>query len=375
MIDVVKVISPFFCLRKPGLLICIDSWDSGSTRITQKRYRNMDNGHHFGGGGAVGPVIRYFFALPHVTRVWFLSTVICTLMVNFDLIHSTQIDFRSWEPILPSSFYNYFVHDKDQELSAGSGRLEAWRIVTCFLYIGKFDWHTALRLHLLVQSSERYERMGPICTTRSRRRGMNPLGEGGAAAGEEHQQQQQQRRDNNNQNEPPYQSKRGQTSDYIFMLLLGMAGILLCQTILLPEIIPNSMMYYQHYYYYSELTYYVIYIWSKNHPNQHVNILGIMNIQAPYLPCTYLLMGYALNNGEVIPMDIVCGMVVGHIYYYLTCVVPTVLGGRAVLYTPEILIDICNYCVNDGAVAVEIDNNGHVVLRPELVDVDDVIGG
>lgn len=335
----------------------------------------MDN--LFGGGGAVGPVIQYFYALPHVTRLWLLCTVICTLMVNFDLIHSTQIDFRSWEPILPSSFYDYFFHDKDQELSAGSSRLEVWRIVTCFLYIGQFNWHTALRLHLLLQSSERYERMGPICTTRSRRHRMNPLGEGGAAAaGEEHQQQQQLRRDNNYQNESPYQSKRGQTSDYIFMLLLGMAGILLCQTILLPEIIPNSMMYYQHYYYYSELTYYVIYIWSKHHPNQHVNILGIMNIKAPYLPYTYLLMGYALNNGEVIPMDIVCGMVVGHIYYYLTCVVPTVLGhGRAVLYTPETLIDICNYCFNDGVVAVDMDNNGHVVLRPELVDVDDVIGG
>ena len=338
--------------------------------------KEMDN--LFGvGGGAVGPVIQYLYSLPPVTRVWLLSTVICTLLVNFDLIHSTQIDFRFWEPILPSSFYNYFFYDKDQQHRpvSSSGRLEVWRIVTCFLYIGKFNWHTALRLHLLLQSSERYERMGPICTTRSRRRRMNPQREGVAAAGEEHHQQQQ-RRDNNNQNESPYQSKRGQTCDYIFMLLLGMVGILLCQTILLPKLLPNSMMYYQHYYYYSELTYYVIYIWSKKHPAQHVNILGIINVQAPYLPYTYLLMGYALNNGEVIPMDIVCGMFVGHIYYYLTCVVPTVLGyGRAVLYTPEILIDICNYCFNDEVVAVELDNNGHVVLRPELVDVDDVIGG
>ena len=329
----------------------------------------MDN--LFGvGGGAAGPVLQYIYSLPPVTRIWLLSTVTCTLMVNFDLIHSTQIDFRSWEPILPLSFYSFFFGATHSQSNSGS-RLEIWRIVTCFLYVGQFNWHTALRLHLLLQSSERYERMGPICTTRRR---MNPRG--GAAAGEEQQQQQRRENNNDNQNESPYQSKRGQTCDYIFMLLLGMVGILLSQTILLPKLLPTSIMYYQHYYYYSELTYYVIYVWSKHNPAQHVNILGIMNIQAPYLPYTYLLMGYALNNGEVIPMDIVCGMFVGHIYYYLTCVVPTVLGhGRAILYTPEILIDICNYFFNDGVVAVEIDNNGHVVLRPELVDVDDVIGG
>ena len=47
---------------------------------------------------------------------------------------------------------------------------------------------------------------------------------------------------------------------------------------------------------------------------------------AAYLPYAYyLVLGYAFNNGQVHPLDMLHGMLVGHVYYYLACVVPKVL--------------------------------------------------
>ena len=96
-------------------------------------------------------------------------------------------------------------------------------------------------------------------------------------------------------------------------------------------------------------------------------------ISAAYLPFAYLLMGYALNNGQSIPVDILHGMFVGHVYFYLASVVPRVLGGRrAVISTPVALIDLCNWLEGRGHV---VDNDGRMNDEPMLVDVDGVIGG
>ena len=97
-------------------------------------------------------------------------------------------------------------------------------------------------------------------------------------------------------------------------------------------------------------------------------------MKAAYLPYAYLLMGYALSNGEVVPMDMLHGMFVGHVYYYLACVVPTVLGrGKVVIWTPGVLVDLCNWLEGrrvGGGPDDDVDGN-----EPILVDTDGVIGG
>ena len=87
-------------------------------------------------------------------------------------------------------------------------------------------------------------------------------------------------------------------------------------------------------------------------------------------------MGYALNN-QTIPLDILHGMFVGHVYFYLACVVPKVLGGRrAFLSTPVALVDFCHWLEGYGPVIHDgRGGNEGGAGGPVLVDVDGVIGG
>jgi hypothetical protein len=232
------------------------------------------------------------------------------------------------------------------------------RLLTCFLYAGKFGWNVLIGLHLMNQISARYETMGPICTRRTRgavRPAPSPS---------------------------PYHP-RGDSSDYAFALLLGMAGILLCQTLLLPRlpaVLSNVGLHHRSFH--RHLKFFVLYVWSKQRPDHRVNLLGA-TVSAAYLPHAYLLIGYALNNGESIPVDILHGMLVGHVYYYLACVVPRVSGGRrAVLSTPTALVDVCNWLEGRGGPPPhggggDDDGGGGDGrgVQPLLADVDGVIGG
>ena len=163
--------------------------------------------------------------------------------------------------------------------------------------------------------------------------------------------------------------ERGESSDYAFALLLGSIGILLGKFFLLPYI-PSSITDNQQYvFFHRHLTFFVVYIWSKQHPSINVNIFGVQ-MMAAYLPYAYLVIGYALNNGEAFPLDMIHGMFIGHVYYYLACVVPKVLRGKVIIVTPLWLVDFCYWMEGRRFVGgVLFDNN------PIIADVDGVIGG
>lgn len=162
-----------------------------------------------------------------------------------------------------------------------------------------------------------------------------------------------------------------------------MVGILLSQTLLLPKLpAAVSSVGMHHRSFHRHLKFFVLYVWSKQRPDHRVNLLGA-TVSAAYLPYAYLLIGYALNNGEYIPVDILHGMLVGHVYYYLACVVPQVSGGRrAVLSTPTALVDVCDWLEGraggpphgGGGDDDGVGGNGRGE-QPLLADVDGVIGG
>lgn len=212
----------------------------------------------------------------------------------------------------------------------------------------------------MTQMSTRYESMGPICTRRIH------INQDGPPPEEQPNNAQQRGRYNS-----PYYS-RGETSDYAFAILFGMVGILTSNVFLLP-MIPTFITQNQfHRFFHRQLTFYVVYIWSKQHPQHRVNLFGV-SLSAAYLPFAYILMGYVLNNGERIPVDILHGMLVGHVYFYLACVVPQVLGGRrVVLSTPIALVDLCNWLEGRG---IQVDTDGRGNDGPLLADVNGVIGG
>ena len=222
-----------------------------------------------------------------------------------------------------------------------------------------------LGLHLMTQMSNRYEKMGPICTRRLFIR--DPTHANGDGQPQPTNPERIQ-----NHNDSPYYS-RGESSDYAFALLFGMAGIILSHFFILPYL-PSSLSSRQHHnFFHRHLTFFVVYIWSKHHPHHSVNLFGF-RMSAAYLPYAYFAMGYVLNNGQAIPVDILHGMFVGHVYYYLSCVVPTVLGGGNVaIVTPIILVDLCNWLEGRGQLGG--GGEGGDEDNPMLVDVDGVIGG
>lgn len=143
----------------------------------------------------------------------------------------------------------------------------------------------------MTQISTRYEKMGPICTRRI------------IHINNQTDEQQPTRREAG-YNSPYYE--RGETSDYVFALFFGMAGILLSHVLLLPKLPSFIIQHHQYHRFFNRhLTFYVVYIWSKQHQHHRVNLFG-MPMAAAYLPYAYLCMGYALNNQQI-PVDILHG--------------------------------------------------------------------
>ncbi len=119
----------------------------------------------------------------------------------------------------------------------------------------------------------------------------------------------------------------GGTADYAFCWMLGALGMLVTWPFLvgffpLPPLFCRNMIYY------------VLYIWSKRNPTAQANIWGFP-MAAIYLPFAYLALTVFMGNPY---MDMIHGIVVGHLYYFLVDVVPLVYG-KDILRTPQFLID------------------------------------
>mmetsp|Transcript_14036 Transcript_14036/g.39316 ORF Transcript_14036/g.39316 Transcript_14036/m.39316 type:complete len:282 (-) Transcript_14036:890-1735(-) len=165
--------------------------------------------------------------------------------------------------------------------------LEVWRFLTPFCYAGRFSFDTLIACYMLVQFSKQYESGGPFNT--------------GAGGG---------------------------TADFAFCILLGALCMLATYPLILgfgfelPPVFAKNLIYY------------VLYVWSKRHPTNQANIWGFP-IQAMYLPFAYLALTVFMGNPY---MDMLHGLVIGHLYYFAVDVIPVVYG-KDFLHTPNFLID------------------------------------
>lgn len=167
-----------------------------------------------------------------------------------------------------------------------------WRLVSSFLYFGSFSLDFLFHLYFVV----RYCRL---------------LEEG------------------------PF---RGRTADFIFMLLLSAALMIIITS---SFDIFSRLKFLGH-----PLAFMMVYIWARWPENSHIrmNILGFFNFNAPYLPWVLLL--FSLVIGNPIESDLL-GIIVGHIYYYLDSVYPMlseIRGWRIkrIIVAPAILHYLCN---------------------------------
>jgi Derlin-2/3 len=201
---------------------------------------------------------------------------------------------------------------------------EVWRLVTPFAYLGVWSFPTLISLMLLVQYSKQYEG-GTVYNT------------GGG----------------------------GGTADYVFCLIFGAVCMLLSFPFLTGYIGPIFT---------KNLTFYVLYLWSKQNPNAPANIWGIP-IKGQYLPFIYI--GFNLVMGSQY-MDLVHGLVIGHLFYFLVDIVPS-LYGKDILHTPQFLINyfgVGAYVPPVPAPGMEQGRGGNTWTAPGRVNVPrDPAGG
>lgn len=163
---------------------------------------------------------------------------------------------------------------------------EIWRFLTPFLFVGKFDFNTLMALYMLQSFSQRYE------------------------------------------TEPYNTGAGGGTADYVFAIMFGMGMTLLSYPVMLmiglgaPPIFARTLMFF------------VLYVWSKRHPTAPASIWGIQ-MKAIHLPFAYLILSVLMGGMYA---DLLHGIAVGHLFYFLVDVVPIVYN-KDLLHTPMFLID------------------------------------
>ncbi|KAG4306518.1 hypothetical protein PORY_000506 [Pneumocystis oryctolagi] len=105
-------------------------------------------------------------------------------------------------------------------------------------------------------------------------------------------------------------SFRGQSWEFACLLLYATTSLL----ILSPLVSLTFLA--------SPLSFCLIYLWSRRNPSVRLSFLGLFVFNAPYLPWILLWFSFILHN--TIPKGDLLGMFVGHVYYYLKDVMPTI---------------------------------------------------
>jgi Derlin-2/3 len=225
-----------------------------------------------GVGDAIGPE-QWFRSLPTITQYWFGAVVAVTLAANFGVVSPFQLLFH-WQSI--------------------TQRLELWRLVTCFLYLGPFSKDTVLSAYLLVSFSQKYEGGWPFNT--------------GAGGG---------------------------TADYAYYLMFATASVLLTYPLLGPLLTFRIMGidFPLPPFFARNLVYSVLYLWSKRNSTTQANVLGV---PMPGRMLPFACLGLLVVTGHPY-MDLIHGSFIAHAYYFLADVVPQARG-RDVLVTPQFLI-------------------------------------
>jgi Derlin-2/3 len=224
----------------------------------------------------------WYSSIPFVTKHWLTAVVVTTVSANLGVLPIGKMICNY------DSIWRHF---------------EIWRLFTPFLWMGGFDkqsgFQTMIGFFLLYQYSKQYE-------------GGTAFNTGGG----------------------------GGTSDYIFMILFGMIGILLTNFFC-----PVGFVFAK------TLVYYVLYIWSKRNPTASANIWGVP-MPGMYLPFAILGLNFCLGNSYV---EYVHGYAIGHLYYFLVDVVPKVYG-KTYLQTP--LFILTQFGVGDYVVPAQRNGMG-----------------
>ncbi|CAI5722699.1 unnamed protein product [Hyaloperonospora brassicae] len=104
-------------------------------------------------------------------------------------------------------------------------------------------------------------------------------------------------------------SFRGRTADFVYMLLLGAGAMILVAPFVSIHFLGSS------------LTFMMVYVWGRRNEHVRMSFLGLFPFTAPYLP--WVLFSFSILLGNSATTDLI-GIIVGHVYYFLEDVFPTI---------------------------------------------------
>eukprot|EP01065_Artemidia_motanka_P052588 TRINITY_DN9545_c0_g1_i1.p1 TRINITY_DN9545_c0_g1~~TRINITY_DN9545_c0_g1_i1.p1 ORF type:complete len:213 (+),score=67.89 TRINITY_DN9545_c0_g1_i1:222-860(+) len=80
----------------------------------------------------------------------------------------------------------------------------------------------------------------------------------------------------------------------------------------------------------------VVYLWSRRNPDEHISLLGIFTVSAPYLP--FVMGGLGVMMRARLQEDL-AGMFLGHIVWYVEDIAPRILKRppESLVPTPAVL--------------------------------------
>ncbi|KAG9653680.1 DER1-domain-containing protein, partial [Aureobasidium melanogenum] len=76
----------------------------------------------------------------------------------------------------------------------------------------------------------------------------------------------------------------------------------------------------------------LVYIWSRKHPDVQLSFLGLFVFRAPFLP--WVMIGLSVVMHGNWPKDELCGIAVGHVYYFFNDIYPANHNGQRPLDPP-----------------------------------------
>ena len=124
---------------------------------------------------------------------------------------------------------------------------------------------------------------------------------------------------------------QSQKSSFLLFLLFGVTFMLLFA----PFINLNFLG--------SSLTFMMLYVWGRRNRHVQMQMFGIVNFRAPYLPYVMLLISTMLGNSPVVDL---LGIAAGHCFYFGKFVYPKVANARGwrnkeIMQPPEFLAWLC----------------------------------
>lgn len=128
----------------------------------------------------------------------------------------------------------------------------------------------------------------------------------------------------------------GNTADGIMMMFVG---VVTCMSLDLVSFLSAWLVppLFVRYFHASALVFQFMYLWSKQNPEAQVSLYGFVKLNGRHLPFAFLALDL-LMGGDV--WSDVMGILMGHMYWFLTDVYP-LASGRHIVRTPAWLSRLC----------------------------------